>query len=225
MAYSIPARRSTADVIFAQLRDEIMSLDILPGTKLSEAEVAAKFGVSRQPVREALNLLSSEDLVSIQPQKATRVRKFSMSQIATARFVRRAIEVEVLKMACAQWSDVFRPAFERNLAAQERAITSQNAQDFHPLDEEFHRLLCDLAQTPYAFDKIKANKAYVNRICVLSLKDEDEMVVLLQDHKAIFACITAQDVAGAEAALRIHLDRIGKTIELVRRSNGEYFED
>lgn len=225
MAHSIPARRSTADIIFAQLREEIMSLDILPGTKLSEAEVAAKFGVSRQPVREALNLLSGQGLVTIQPQKATRVREFSSKKISTARFVRRAIEIEVVKSACEHWSDVYRPAFERCLEAQSRAMQNNDAKGFHLLDEEFHALLTEAGQARFAFDEIKAQKAYVDRICVLSLKKADEMTDLIRDHRLIFDCVASKDAAAAEAALRRHFTRIEATIEAVRLANSEYFED
>ena len=225
MAYSIPTRRSTADIIVDQLREEIMSLEILPGAKLSEAEVATKFGVSRQPVREALNLLSSEDLVAIQPQRATRVRRFSSQKITATRFARRGIEIEVLKMACENWSEVYRPGFQRSLDAQERAVESHDASGFQALDEEFHTLLAETAQASFAFEQIKAHKAYVDRICVLSLKDDDEMADLVQDHRLIFEAVARRDPAGAEAALRVHLSRIEKTIEAVRQSNADYFED
>lgn len=224
MSQLLTARRSTADIIFRQLREEIMALDILPGTKLSEAEVAQKFGVSRQPVREALNLLSSEDLVEIQPQKATRVGRFSLERIRIARFVRRAIEIEVAKAACSNWSDVYRPGFERCLEAQARAATRQDAQGFHGLDEEFHALMADAADMPFAFGQIKAHKAYVDRICVLSLKNTADMMVLVDDHRRIFDAVAAGDSAAAEAALRVHLSRIEKTIEAVRLSNASYFD-
>lgn len=224
MAYSLPERRSTADIIFEQLRAEIMSLEITPGTKLSEAEVAAKFGVSRQPVREALNLLSSEDLVIIQPQKATRVRPISLEGIAKARYVRRAIEIEVIKNACESWSDVYRPALERCLEAQERAAAENNEKGFHVLDAEFHELLTEVAQAPFAFELIKKNKAHVDRICVLSLKQADEIATLVKDHWTIFECLTNRDAQGAEAALRLHLGRIEKTIDSVRSSNATYFD-
>ncbi|MEL6920239.1 MAG: GntR family transcriptional regulator, partial [Pseudomonadota bacterium] len=48
-------RRTTADAVFDQLLDEIVSLSLTPGTKLSEVDVAKRFGVSRQPVRDAFN--------------------------------------------------------------------------------------------------------------------------------------------------------------------------
>jgi DNA-binding GntR family transcriptional regulator len=225
MAFSFPERRSTADIIFAQLRDEIMSLEILPGTKLSEAKVAEKFGVSRQPVREALNLLSSEELVTIQPQKATRVRQFSSQKIAASRFFRHAIEIEVLKATCAAWTDVHRPRFERSLKAQIRAVEEHDTQGFQLLDDAFHALLAEIGQVPFAFKEIKAQKAYIDRICVLSLKNADEMAELVHDHQEIFNRVADRDATGAEAALRTHLKRIEKTLEAVRQTNSEYFED
>ena len=202
-----------------------MSLGVLPGAKLSEAEVATKFGVSRQPVREALNLLSREGLVAIQPQKATRVRRFSSKKIVASRFKRLAIEIEVLKNACLYWSEVYRPGFERALETQRQAVQNNDTQNFHDLDEEFHRLLADAGQTPFAFDEIKSQKAYVDRICVLSLKNTDEMTNLVDDHHLIFDCVSRKDAAGAEEALRTHLARIETTIDTVRQANSDYFED
>ena len=225
MAYSIAARRSTADIIFAQLKAEIMALDILPGTKLSEAEVAEKFGVSRQPVREALNLLSSEDLVVIQPQKATRVKPFSLQKISAARFARRAIEIEVCKIACERWSDVFRPSFQGCLEAQDRAVKTHDTDGFHKLDEDFHALIAEAADAPMAFEQIKEHKAQVDRICVLSLKETEEMADLVADHRMIFEHLSQRDSHALEAALRVHLQRIDKTIEAVRAANTGYFSD
>ncbi len=92
-------RRTTTDVVFDQLFEEITSLKLLPGTKLSEADVARRFGVSRQPIRDAFNRLCNLELLVIRPQKATKVRGFSMPHIAHARFIRLAVELEVIRRA------------------------------------------------------------------------------------------------------------------------------
>lgn len=225
MTEPIAVRPSTADMILTQLRTDIMSLHILPGAKLSEAEVAEKFNVSRQPVREALNLLSGEDLVVIEPRKATRVRRFSMQKIAAARFARRGIEIEICKTACDLWSDVHRPEFERLLSAQDHAVAAGDAKGFHQLDEDFHAMLAVTAKAPFAFDQIKIHKAHVDRICVLSLKKTAEMTDLVADHRRLFECLTTRDAQRMEAVLRVHLSRIEKTIQTVRRANADYFED
>ena len=82
-------RRTTTDEVFDRLHEEIVTLELLPGTKLSEVEVARRFGVSRQPVRDAFNRLSNLDLLLIRPQKATEVRGFSIERIARARLAMR----------------------------------------------------------------------------------------------------------------------------------------
>lgn len=89
-------RRTTADMVFDQLYEDIASLKVLPGSKLSEAEIARRFGVSRQPVRDAFNRLGNLDLLLIRPQRATEVRGFSMDRVQHARFVRLAVELEVV---------------------------------------------------------------------------------------------------------------------------------
>ena len=93
------ARRTTVDEIFDHLHDEILSLRLRPGDKISEADIATQFGVSRQPVRDAFSRLASLDLLLIRPQRATEVKRFSMREIVKSRFVRAAVEKEVLRRA------------------------------------------------------------------------------------------------------------------------------
>ncbi len=225
MVSIVSERRSTADIVFQQLRDQIMSLEILPGTKLSEAEVAERFGVSRQPVREAFNLLGNLDLLMIRPQKASRIRLFSNTKIEAARFARLAIELEVAKRALQNWSNVNKVGFERSLEAQETARVNSDSNAFHQLDYDFHKLITEAAQTPFAFDQIMHFKSHVDRICVLSLKDEDELDELVTDHREIYDCLMNGDGDRLEMVLRAHLSRIDKTIEGVYQKHPDYFSD
>ena len=95
-------RRTSADDVFDFLFDQINTLQLLPGTRISEVEIARQFQVSRQPVREAFIRLSNLELLLIRPQKATVVRQFSHTKILRARFIRSAVETEVLRRACAK---------------------------------------------------------------------------------------------------------------------------
>jgi len=221
----LASRRTTADAIFDQLRDQIMGLELLPGTKMSEAEIAQRFGVSRQPVREAFNLLSTLDLLLVQPQKATRVQRFSASKIKNARFIRRAIEIEISKTACQSWTTEHQSDFDDNIKAQHEAVAANDTAAFHALDREFHRLIAAVADTPLAFEQVDQNKAQVDRICVLSLKRSDEMQLLVDDHIAILHGLSNGDQTAVETAVRLHLSRIDTTIDEVRANYPKYFED
>jgi len=80
--------------VFDHLYDEIVSMRLLPGAKISEAEIAALFSVSRQPVRDAFSRLENLDLLLIRPQKATEIKRFSSAAITTARFVRSSTTID-----------------------------------------------------------------------------------------------------------------------------------
>ncbi|MGC1259839.1 MAG: GntR family transcriptional regulator [Jannaschia helgolandensis] len=223
--HEINERRTSADVVFESLFEEIVALDLLPGAKMSEVEVAKRFGVSRQPVRDAFSRLGNLGLLVIRPQKATVVRHFSLQGIQNARFIRTAVEVEVLRRACLNWTGDFDTALDDNLAEQRIAIDANDPENFHRIDYDFHRLLCESAGADFAFETIAANKAQVDRLCILSLTGKDGMEALYGDHTDILAALRAGDGTKLDRSIRRHLDRLSPTIEAIHRSHSEYFQD
>ena len=218
-------RRTSADDVFDYLRQQIATLELMPGTKISEAEIAAKFGVSRQPVRDAFSRLENLDLLLIRPQKATVVKWFSLKSIATARFARLAVELEVVRRALQLWDGSFEDAFEESLAAQSAAVKAQNVDEFHQLDYEFHRLLCHAAKSDFAFEIISTNKARIDRLCVLSLTSGDSMAVLVDDHEVILKQLKLQNEPAMLAGVRKHLARLDETVDAIYEEHKSYFSD
>lgn len=226
MAHVVQARdrRTSVDDIFDYMHAEITSLRLKPGDKISEAEIAARFGVSRQPVRDAFSRLDNLDLLVIRPQRATSVRGFSLREVSKARFVRAAVEFEVLRRAC-DWCDSEDSAkLSACLDDQRAAVASNDYRLFGALDYEFHRQLCEVARVDFAFEVISQEKAKVDRLCLLSLSKEERMPTLLEDHEQIVAAILRGDTAAAVAAGTLHLSRLDETIDAIARTNSDYFE-
>lgn len=218
------SRRTSTDVVFDQLHEEIASLRLLPGTKLSETDIAERFSVSRQPVRDAFNRLENLDLLLIRPQRATEVRGFSMQRITHARFVRLAVELEVIRSACSIWDDARAEALEENLNQQQQSIAGGNPDQFHKLDYQFHKLICELGGSPMAFNTIEHYKKKVDRLCVLSLDRKDQFAVLLDDHHGIANALKKGSEEDATAIARQHLARLDDTIAGIHSKHSEYFE-
>lgn len=211
-------------MVFDKLHDEILSLELLPGTKISEADVAARLGVSRQPVRDAFNRLGNLELLSIRPQRATVVRGFSLEQVQNARFVRRAVELEVVRQACAVW-DMDRAArLEENLAEQRALVRDGRIDEFHALDYAFHRQIFELSGQGLAFETVRRCKQQVDRLCVLSLKNDREPQEVLADHEEIATALTDRSVQAVEAVMRRHLSRLDGVIEAVHAEHRDYFD-
>lgn len=217
-------RRTTTDLVFDQLHKEIVSLELLPGTKLSEADVARRFGVSRQPVRDAFSRLDNLDLLLIRPQRATEVRGFSIERISHARFVRLSVELEVIRCACLAWDESRAAILDKNLLQQRQAIDSDDPGVFHRLDAEFHRHIFDLAGCAHAIGTINDCRQKIDRLCVLSLGRQSEAALLVEDHQAVADALRDGSIEKATNATRQHLSRLDATIADIHKTHSEYFD-
>lgn len=217
-------RRTSVDDIFDYLYDEISSLRLRPGDKISEADIAARFGVSRQPVRDAFSRLANLDLLLIRPQRATEVKRFSSREVEKSRFVRAAIEKEVLRRAAENCDSHGTALLDSAIADQERAIEDSDVDGFGALDYAFHKVLCQIARADYAFDVIVAEKGKVDRLCTLGLSKEDRMPELVEDHRQIAEAVKENDPDRAVEIGMHHLARLDETIERITETNANYFE-
>lgn len=222
--HQISDRQTSADIVFGQLYDEIVSLNLLPGARISEVEIAKRFDLSRQPVREAFGRLSRMGLIKVSPQRPTVVRHFSLEEIQNARFIRTAIEADVVRQACQERDVSIDAALDDCINGQHKAVSDNDAERFHALDYEFHRLLCHSAKAGFAFDLIASSKAQVDRLCMLALTSQSSMDKLYSDHVAVLDAIRAGNNRKADKALRRHLDRLSPTISSVYEKHRNFFE-
>jgi DNA-binding GntR family transcriptional regulator len=223
-ATKLSERRTSVDEVFDYLHNEITTLGLRPGDKISEAEMATRFGISRQPVRDAFSRLANLDLLLIRPQRATEVKRFSMREIEKSRFVRAAVESEILRRAALRCDAAGAAKLNAALKKQERAILDHDVDGFGTLDYEFHETLCAIAGAEFAFDVIMREKAKVDRLCRLGLSKEQRMPVLIADHKEIAEAIKAHDADRAVEAGTLHLARLDETIQGITTTNASYFE-
>lgn len=218
-------RLTTTEEVFRQLKADIISLQLPPGAKLSEVEVAKTCDVSRQPVREAFMRLGELNLLEIRPQRATRVRKISHQDLRNTRFIRAAVEVEVVRVACQVASQEHLDLLESNLKQQKIAVESGDADSLHDLDYKFHNLICLAADRLPAFKTIAENKTHTDRVCTLELSDAAGMQEVLVGHNGIFKAICDQDEKTAVEMTRHHLKHLDGTLESASRNYPDFFQD
>jgi DNA-binding GntR family transcriptional regulator len=218
-------RRTATDLVFDQLHEEIVCMRLTPGTKLSEVDTARRFGVSRQPVRDAFNRLSNLDLVVVRPQRATEVRGFSLKAIQQTRFIRMSVETEVIRRACDIWDDTCDQRLNENLDKQRLAMEADSIDDFHMHDTQFHRMICELAKCPEAIDTIALCRQKMDRLCMLSMDQTDELSELFDDHTQLTKALRQQTTDEAIAITRHHLSRLDSTIANIHENHQQYFDE
>lgn len=213
---------SVTDLVFAELYNRVVGLDLLPGTKLSEAEVAKQMGVSRQPVRDAFYRLSQQGFLLIRPQRATVVTPISVEAVHRARFIRTALELETVRAAMANIRPEHFGELEDLIGEQEKAADRDDRAGFHALDDSFHNRICEIAGQGHVWALIRDHKAHMDRVRYLSLENGARLA--MEDHVSILEAVRAGDEVAAVARMRSHLGRIAGIIDDIRAAHGAYFD-
>jgi GntR family transcriptional regulator, rspAB operon transcriptional repressor len=193
--------------IYDQLRHDIVRLRLRPGERLSENDLAARFGTSRAPVREALIRLVDDGLIEVRPQRGSFVRPISLRAMERARFVREALEAAIVRRAAEQGiAESARATLEAAIEAQLGARDDPGR--FTAQDDLFHRLLSEAAGLGSVWDVIEREKAQFDRIRFLSLPAATPVETLVDQHRAILAGVAGRRPDAAEKALRAHLQEV-----------------
>jgi DNA-binding GntR family transcriptional regulator len=214
---------STTDQAFNVIHTAIITLELPPGTKISEAEVAKNLGISRQPVRDAFYRLSEMGFLRIRPQRATRVSYISEQSLLDARFIRTAIELECMRAALDRITSEDFDELELSLERQQAAIDAGERLKFHELDDGFHRTISEIAGHPRAWSLIRDQKVHLDRVRYMSLTSGAQSA--LDEHHQILGFMRAGDWEQTEAHLRLHLSSILKILGQVRTTHSHFFED
>lgn len=209
--------------VVGALRDDIVTMVLKPGDVISESDIAGRYGVSRQPVREAFIRLAQQGLLLIRPKRATVVKKISPEGVRQSRFIRESIEVEIIRRVAAHPGPDAASVLKELIAEQETASAAEDSRRFHTLDELFHRTLARLAGVEYAWQLIDDHKMQLDRVRYLTLGVSSSQVAI-GEHKIIAAAVAAGDVAGAEAAMRAHLARAELLLSQTIADYPDYFE-
>jgi DNA-binding GntR family transcriptional regulator len=212
---------SAADLVYREVYRRIVELDLPPGSRLSEQEVARQMGISRQPVRDAFWRLSQLGLVQLQPQRATTVSLVSEEAVLQARFVRTALETETARDAATCLGPDALAGIDDLLARQEAAVRSDDRILFHALDDAFHRAICEASGHGFAWALIQERKAHMDRVRWLSLAFGARTA--FDDHARIRDAIRGRDPEAAAAAMRAHLGRIVDILAQIRADHPEMF--
>jgi DNA-binding GntR family transcriptional regulator len=215
--------RHAAPQVFERLREMILALELAPGTVLSRAELAARFGLSQTPVRDALMKLGEEGLVDIYPQHATVVSRIDAAAAAQAQFLRRAVEVEIVRTLAARPDPALLDTLRAQIDVQAALMGSPAYLDFIAADRAFHRRMYVAAGVPDLFDLVRQRAGHVDRLRMLNLPTLGKQREIVHDHSRIVDAIASGNAEVAQATVRDHLSGTLSQVESIRQAHPDYF--
>lgn len=188
------------------LLHNIISLELAPGSSVSENELSLALDISRTPVREALIELGKMGLVDIQPQRGSYITKIDYELVEESRFMRLVLENAVLKLVCGGISQEYTNRLADNLKEEAQCLKTEAYARLFELDTDFHRILFLSVGKGRTYGIIHSQMVHFDRLRALSLKSlkPDKIV---EDHENILYSISRQDSELAEMLMTRHLTR------------------
>jgi GntR family transcriptional regulator, rspAB operon transcriptional repressor len=214
---------------YNQLKDEILKLKLIPGTKISEKIMSDELQVSRTPIREAFIKLAQEELLTIVPQSGTFVSLINLNLAEEARFVREIIETNIVGLCCENMTDEISLKLEMNLKMQEIMASHEagkrEKEKFFDLDESFHKELFICCGKERTWKMIQDMAGHLNRFRLLRLKDIKDLdwEILISHHKEIYEAILEGNRTKAEQLMSDHMRLMLSEKGVLLQEFPEYF--
>jgi DNA-binding GntR family transcriptional regulator len=219
-----PQSLSTRDSVYMQLREQILKLELPPGTALSENETSLLFKVSRTPVRESFLRLAQEGLVQVLPQRGTLVSLIDTVLVEEARFMREHLERAVIRLACVQFPKPFLLELQNNLRLQQECVHNKDNQSMFALDEAFHRILFVGCSKSNTWSNMQQMNGHLNRSRMLRLVDDHHWENLYEQHRLMAEAVEAQDAETADRLMTEHLTQNISDQALLKEKYPHYYK-
>lgn len=201
--------RSLADEVYQALRTDILRCRLKPGELLSEATLASRCGVSKTPVREALNHLAQEDLVEVMPFKGYLVAPISLKDLQDLYFLRMVLETAVVELAARM---VTRDELDQLEVLANTTLESEEEDYYDRVSElnyRFHATLAGASRNPRAARLVATTLEQLDRILYMDLEFVS-MEETRRDHTAIVAALRGGDGDAAKLLLSEHIEQSKK---------------
>lgn len=197
------------DNIYDILRSDILRCDIVPGAEIREQELADRYDVSRQPVREALLRLEREHLVTVNPRQGYRVNPISLSDARDLLRFRLAVEPACVSEAIECASDVTLSDLDRF------RVFEGSADAFIDYNRDFHTALANASgnrrMAAAARDLIEQADRLV-RVSVANVKPGRNHMQLVGEHADLIDAMQRRDARGAARIIKAHIRQTEKRV-------------
>lgn len=202
---------------YEQLKGLIQDTTFEPGAFLSERQLAAQLGMSKTPIKAALERLEAEGFVAVSPQQGIVVRDLTIHEIADQFEIRLALESFVLRNIAGKLSDGNAARVKENLRQQQQAAKQLDVAACARLDSAFHTLFCEFLGNQEILRVMLQLREKMHRVVTRVFdQNSDRLTPSYREHSAIADAVLTGNADQATEALEEHLN-YGKQLLLSPR--------
>jgi DNA-binding GntR family transcriptional regulator len=193
--------------LYSDIKADLLSLHLPPGTELQEQELAQRYGGSRTPVREALSRLMADGLVE-RVGRAYRARQFLPLEVRDVYEMREALEEMTVRLCTERAEEADLAALDRLLEEQQRAIWNDDRLGFSEKDSAFHASIARAGRNALLASQVSLLQDQIRIIRARELDRALGRETALADHRRILDAMRRREVAVAQAEMRSHIRQV-----------------
>ena len=204
-----------SDSVFQILREGILTQIFKPGERLNVHDLAARFGVSLTPVKDAINRLAAQGLIEIKPRSGTFVTAISPRDVAETFEIRAALECLAAERMLTRVTPGDVERFRKLVADLEKPITTEKQRVFHEAKNiEFHALIVELSVNRKLIEMYGSLNAHIQIARIHDNRREwtERMEQERKEHREIFLAIEARNCKRLVETLNGHINRAARAL-------------
>lgn len=198
--------------ILEHIRDAIISGALKAGSKVSEPELAERYGISRTPIREAFRQLESEGYLTVIPRRGAVVSEFSQKDVEDFYAIKSILEGYAARQACKKLSEKELDRLQANNSRLTELADSNDIKAFIKVHNEFHEMFIKAADNEKLRELITSVVTRFQRLRLMSLSLPGRMEIVVQEHAKIIEAFRRKDPDAAELLVRKNAEYGGRVL-------------
>ena len=215
--YKSYTANTVGDDVYEHMKRDILSLNLKPGTMVTEQVICEKYNISRTPSRHVLQRLRDEGLIFSIPYKASYVSLLDLDSIRQLIYMRIAIESRVIKDAIALKNDEFILRLEKSIEEQKELLSKDfTSEEFYEMDSDFHENWFIRTEKDIVWEEIQKLLVHYTRFRMLDIVVVKNFYAILEEHEELVRIIKESRIEDVDDMITKHLnggiERLGDKI-------------
>jgi DNA-binding GntR family transcriptional regulator len=205
--------RPLREIVYEELKRQILIGEIPPGTRMMEVELADEMGVSRTPVREAIRKLEKEGLVTIEPRKGAYASNISIKDMVDVLEVRQGLEAMAAALAAGRIDEEKKAELLEVVSQYREAVEAEDVEKIIHYDERFHSQIVAISGNKTLVQIFQTVQELALRFRYIYYDDFNRYESMPKEHQAIEEAIVSGDAEAARIAAGDHVSRLKSFVE------------
>ena len=210
--FDIQNHKPLREMVYEELKIQILTGAIVPGTRMMEVDLAEEMGVSRTPIREAIRKLEKEGLVTIEPRRGAYASMISTQDMVEILEVRQDLEGLAAYFAATRMTPVEMEELKELADHYNDAVKAGSMQDMIRYDTQFHRLIVDSCNNKILVSMVEQLQELVLRFRYIYYDNFKRAENMPAEHQEIIDAIASGDADRARKAADVHIDRLKQLV-------------